>query len=34
MVDSRMLGHVELQRLAERITAAQKTGPIAKKGGQ
>ena len=34
MVDSRMLGHVELQRLAERITAAQKTGPIAKKGEQ
>jgi len=25
MVDSRMLGHVELQRLAERITAVQKT---------
>jgi BlaI family transcriptional regulator, penicillinase repressor len=24
MVDSRMLGHVELQRLAERITAVQK----------
>ena len=34
MVDSRMLGQAELQRLAERIAAAQKTGPIAKKGVQ
>ena len=34
MVDSRMLGHAELQRLAERIAAAQKTAPIAKKGVQ
>ena len=34
MVDSRMLGHAELERLAERIAAAQKTGPTAKKGVQ
>jgi BlaI family penicillinase repressor len=34
MVDSRMLGHAELQRLAERIATAQKTGPTAKKGVQ
>ncbi len=34
MVDSRMLGRTELQRLAERIAAAQKSGPSAKKGVQ
>jgi BlaI family penicillinase repressor len=34
MVDSRMLGHAELQRLAEHIATAQKTGPTAKKGVQ
>jgi BlaI family penicillinase repressor len=34
MVDSRMLDHAELQRLAERIATAQKTGPTAKKGVQ
>jgi predicted transcriptional regulator len=34
MVDSRMLGRAELQRLAERIAAAQKTGSTAKKGVQ
>ena len=34
MVDSRMLGHAALQRLAERIATAQKTGPTAKKGVQ
>jgi BlaI family transcriptional regulator, penicillinase repressor len=31
MVDSRILGHAELQRLAERISAKQKTDPTAKK---
>ena len=35
MVDSRMLGQVELQRLAERITAVQKNGSNRQaKGGQ
>jgi|SRR5579862_163811 len=34
MVDSRMLGDAELQHLAERIAAAQKTDPKAKKGVQ
>ena len=34
MVDSRMLGHAELQRLAECIATTQKTGPTANKGVQ
>jgi BlaI family transcriptional regulator, penicillinase repressor len=34
MVDSRMLGDAELQRLAERIATAQKAGPTARKGVQ
>lgn len=31
MVDSKVLGRVELQRLADRIAAARKTAPAAKK---
>jgi|SRR3954465_4489828 BlaI family penicillinase repressor len=34
LVDSRMLGHAELQRLAERVAAAQKNRSNAKKGVQ
>ena len=34
MVNSRMLSHAELQRLAERIATVQKTHPTAKKGVQ
>ncbi len=34
MVDARMLGHAELQRLAERVATAQHTDLTAKKGVQ
>jgi predicted transcriptional regulator len=34
MVDSRMLGHAELHRLADCIATTQKTGPTANKGVQ
>jgi BlaI family transcriptional regulator, penicillinase repressor len=34
MVDSKILGHDELQRLAERVTAARKMAPARKKEGK